>query len=382
MPGTFPARLAGHGLALSLRLQAADFIMTGLIRAGFAVASCAALTVTAAAQLTGRAFDPLGTLSPGHRPAIDAGRAAVDVVREPDIDLAVAGAVRTTADGDRLFAWYREVEQLQRGVYVPVLQRLSDPPRIEDLASLVLDESEVEDLRDCRPGDCDLKLAAGEIMQIHRAIDGAGRQWTRAAQDAFRRVLLARARAFQTRGFSGTPPYDDQRERVVAADEFAVLLNGCSLAGLGRKAVLDSLRRYPRFRGHETFLFWSKDLLGDAKPIIGITAVTLLPESPAGDPPIVASTQVYASHYINASLSLTGVVPARDGASRYLVYGRCTRTDAFGGPFGGFIRRMVQKRIRKEGPPVLDSLRLKLESGPPPSRGRGTAVPRINPGGA
>ncbi|MEX1128103.1 MAG: hypothetical protein WD227_07245 [Vicinamibacterales bacterium] len=97
--------------------------MTGLIRAGFVVASCAALTVAAAAQLTGRACDPLGTLSPGDRHAIDAGRAAVEVVREPDIDLAAAAAVRTTADGDRLFAWYREVEQLQRGVYVPVLQR-------------------------------------------------------------------------------------------------------------------------------------------------------------------------------------------------------------------------------------------------------------------
>jgi hypothetical protein len=43
---------------------------------------------------------------------------------------------------------------------------------------------------------------------------------------------------------------------------------------------------------------------------------------------------------------------------------------------------MVQKRIRKEGPPVLDSLRMKLEAGPPPSRLRGTAVPRNNPGGA
>jgi hypothetical protein len=356
--------------------------MTGLLRGGFAVASCAALTVTAAAQFTGRAFDPLGTLSPGDRHAIDAGRAAVDVVREPDIDLAVVGAVRTTVDGERLFAWYREVEQLQRGVYVPVLQRFSDPPRIEDLAALVLDESEVEDLRDCRPGDCDLKLAAGEITEIHREIDGAGRQWTRAAQDAFRRVLLARARAFLTQGFSGTPPYDDHREGVVAADEFAVLLNGCRLAGLGRRPVLESLRRYPRFKEYETFLFWSKDLLGDAKPIIGITAVTLFPGSPAGDPPVVASTQVYASHYINASLSLTGVVTARAGGARYLVYGRCTRTDAFGGTFGGFIRRMVQKRVRKEGPPVLDSLRMKLESGPPRSRVQGTAVPRNNPGGA
>jgi hypothetical protein len=356
--------------------------MTGLIRAGIAIASCAALSVTAAAQLTGRAFDPLRVLSPVDRRAVDAGRAAVDVVREPDIDLAIVGAVRTTVGGDRLFAWYREVEQLQRGVYVPVLQRFSDPPRIEDLASLVLEESEVEELRDCRPGDCDLKLAAREIMQIHRAIDGAGRQWTGAARDAFRQVLLARARAYLAQGFAGTPPYDDHGKRAVPADEFAVLLNGCGLAGLGRGPVRDSLRHYPRSRDPETFLFWSKDLLGDAKPIIGITAVTLFPGSPAGNPPLVASTQVYASHYITASLSLTAVVTARDSASRHLVYGRCTQTDAFGGAFGGFIRRMVQKRIRKEGPPVLDSLRMKLEAGPPPSRLPGTAVPRKNPGGA
>ena len=114
----------------------------------------------------------------------------------------------------------------------------------------------------------------------------------------------------------------------------------------------------------ETILFWSRDLLGDAKPIIGITALSLFPADGSDEPPIALAFQVYASHYITSSLSVVAMVPVSDRV-RYLVYRRCTRADVFGGTFGGFIRRMVNKRVRDEGPPALDGLRRKLESGLP-----------------
>ena len=302
----------------------------------------------------------------------DDGRATIDLVRGHGVDVGIVGVVRTTADGERLFAWFREIEQLQRGRYIPQIQRFSAPPQMLDLAQLVLDESELQELRTCRAGDCEMKLADAEIGRVTAAITSAGGLWRDAAQRAFREVLLARARAFLEKGLGGTPAYNDRAAPVAAAEDFERLLGGCRLDGLRADNVVHYLRRFPSVPDPrvETFLFWSRDLLGDAKPIVGITAVSLFPEGPAGQPPMVSAVQVYASHYITSSFSVTALVPTADRAGRYLVYRRCTRADVFGGMFGGFIRRAVNRRVRSEGPSLLEWLRRKLEAGPPPRQTR------------
>jgi hypothetical protein len=71
----------------------------------------------------------------------------------------------------------------------------------------------------------------------------------------------------------------------------------------------------------------------------------------------LSSTQVFATHYITASLSLTSIVHEPGTAANYLVYARRTRADVFHGRLGGLLRRIAQKRIRAEGPAVLEGLR-------------------------
>jgi hypothetical protein len=49
--------------------------------------------------------------------------------------------------------------------------RLSDPVADDDLDALVLEKSEVDDLKRCRVGNCEVKLAAGEIAAIQGRFD-------------------------------------------------------------------------------------------------------------------------------------------------------------------------------------------------------------------
>ena len=313
------------------------------------------------------AFDVLAPFSPARRSAIEAGRPVVELTSESDVDVALIGAARTNVDDERLVTWFREVEQLQRGKYIPVIRRFSNPPRIEDLAELKLDEDDLEDLRDCRPGHCDLKLAGYEMVRIRAAIDAAGDDWQPAAQHAFRQVILSRALAHIRGGFADALPYEDHKTRAVPAREFEYLLAGCRLPGLRMKPVVAHLRAYPRTDdGVETFLFWSRDMLGDLKPVVSITQVSIVGSARPDEPTIIASAQVYASHYLTASLSVVAVT-GESGGGRYLVYARRSRGDLFTGPFGGWVRRIVQKRVRAEGPGVLDGLRRKIEAGPPPA---------------
>jgi len=324
-----------------------------------------ALAVTVGADQVADS-DVLAMFAPSRRVAIEAGRPVVELVPVAHVDVALVGAVRTTIDDERLVAWYREVEQLQRGKYIPVIRRFSNPPTIEDLAELELDDEELEDLPDCRPGHCDIKLAAPEMRHISMAIKLAGRDWKPAAQAAFRQVILARARAHAANGFAGAPPYEDHHRPAVPVAELERLFNGSQIPGLCMLPVFEHLRRYPADRESvESFLFWSKDTLGDLKPIVGITQVSIVRARQPGEPTLIASSQVYATHYLTASLSVTAVTRTPDGAASYLVYARRSRTDLFTGAFGGWLRRIAHKRVRAEGPGVLEGLRRRMEAGPP-----------------
>jgi hypothetical protein len=291
------------------------------------------------------------------------------VVTVNDVDLAVVGAVRTSADQDRLLAWFRQIERLQQSAYIPLIRRFSDPPQLADVAALELSDEDLEGLRDCKPGRCGLKLAAFEMGQVAHAIDLAGRDWKRAAQQAFRQILVERARAYLAGGLAAALPYQDHRDGASPAIEFEALLSGRLVPGIATPELLDYIRAYPKSvrNDAECFLFWSQDMFGDAKPIVSITHVALFRGQTATEPTVVASVQVFATHYLTASLSLTAIVQTSAGG-RYLVYARQSRADVFRGMFGGLVRRLVRKRLRVEGPPLLDALRRKLESGPPPNR--------------
>jgi hypothetical protein len=114
----------------------------------------------------------------------------------------------------------------------------------------------------------------------------------------------------------------------------------------------------------QSFLYWSKETLG-MKPIISITHFSAArfnsPELPAA---VVVAKQVYATHYKNASITVTALVAEDD--RRYLVYLNHAHVDAFRGFFGGIVRRAVERRVKAEAPAVLRGLRVRLESGEPP----------------
>ena len=51
-------------------------------------------------------------------------------------EVAMAGIVKVSVDGERLVAWYREIEALKKSQFVAEIGRFSNPPRIEVVADL------------------------------------------------------------------------------------------------------------------------------------------------------------------------------------------------------------------------------------------------------
>ena len=296
---------------------------------------------------------------------LETGGTDVRVLAGRDGFVSIFAAIRTKASGDRLLAWAGEIELLQKGKYVPEIGRFSAPPRVEDLAGLVFEDDDLEEIHRCRLGNCGVKLSDGEIVQVQRVIGAS--DWKALLQGELRQILVQRAREYLLAGDAGAPLYHDDRKPVSPSEVFTLLVQRLLFLPRHFGCLTTYVRQYPGSGDAHvvgSFLYWSKESLG-AKPIISITHLTLarfddpwLPET------LVVAKQVFATHYKNGSVTVTAIT--RSGPERYLVFVHPFQVDLIHGIFGGLVSRMMERRVRCEAPGVLLGLRKRLEGGDPP----------------
>jgi hypothetical protein len=260
-------------------------------------------------------------------------------------DVAAVGGVRIHASKERFATAYRDIARFKQGESVVEIGRFSSPPELKDLDSLTITPDDV-DLRECRVGDCGIRLPADAIRRFASEID-----WKRAdagtqAAALFKRMMFDNVRAYTSGGPGRITQYDDDRPPILPVDAFHSLLKSspyvdAALPGLG--AHLASFPADP-LPASEDFLYWSKEKFG-FEPFISVTHVTLVA---AGPHEYVATTRdVYSSRYFDASLALVVASDSvGDPQSFYLFYVNRSRASALRGTFARLRRSIVERRVR------------------------------------
>lgn len=248
---------------------------------------------------------------------------------------------------------------------VPNVRKFSVPPRLEDLADLRLSERDLDAVRDCRPADCDVKLGAAEIDRLREAIDAAGTSWRDAVQTAFREIVFERVTAYVEEGFDALPPYHDHEEPVRPGEAFDRLLLQFPWLLEADPRIADHFGARPRQAWDaDSFLYWLETTY-TPRPLIQVNHVALTrtpPDTPSPVTVIVASRQVYASHYLDASVGLSLLM--RDPAEpdrQYLVYVNRTSVDGLQGWLGWLKRAIVERRVREQARRLFGLQRERLE---------------------
>jgi hypothetical protein len=306
-------------------------------------------------------FQPSVTITADHRSQIDQGHPVARVIASKDPEVGIWAAVPVNINGDRLVAWMRRIEELKKSPYVLAIGRFSDPPRLEDLAALSLDDKDTSEIAACRPGHCDLKLSAVEMSAL-QPLDGQ----PGALQQRFRQIVLDRVNAYLAGDRIG--PYADTANEVWPGQEFDRLLDHSPFLTMHTPSFAESLRdaRAASMPRVESFLYWATESLG-GKPTVTVTDVRILRGDDSTLPDVVvAGKQVFATHYVNASLGVTVLVRGEPGRSNYLVYVNRSEVDMLHGTFAGLVRWFMQRRLKADAAHVLQGLRRRLESGEPP----------------
>ena len=301
-------------------------------------------------------LQPAVTMDTAAREHLARDEVVVRVLPAVDAELGIFAAARLNADGEMLAEWARSIAQLKKSPYVLVARRFSDPPALDDLQNLTLDETDLDTARRCRPGDCDLKMPADDIVSLRQTAEASGPLWKEAVQQEFRRVVLNRVKAYRESGFAALPPYADRRKSLDPQAAFGLLV--------GRSPFLQS--HAFSAADTESFFYWSKEQFGTGKPVISVTHLDIVrPRGLSALRVALVSREILATHYRNASLGVTAISEDPSG-QRYLVYVNRSQLDVLGGVFGAWKRAVVEGKLKNESATVLKEVRRRLESGPPP----------------
>ena len=90
---------------------------------------------------------------------------------DPSKEVAVFGAIWINAPAATYVARLQDIERFETGGGFRVTEKISEPARVEDFAALALPPEDVEDLRFCEVGDCELKLSAEALARMKKEID-------------------------------------------------------------------------------------------------------------------------------------------------------------------------------------------------------------------
>jgi hypothetical protein len=280
--------------------------------------------------------------------AVEAGRVVTKLLPAADKpEIAAFGAVRLRGDHAAFVSRVRrELGVARSGASILQVGRFSNPPRIEDLAGLTLEQDDFDAARECRPGDCKIKLARSAMERIRREIDWKASDARTRATSLMRQMLVEYTTAYMRGGSAEMATYADKERPLDTSAEFRKLLVASPYLVEYVPELHRYLEEYPKgsLAGAEDVFYWWKDSFGP-KATISMNHVTIWAAAERGVA-VIASKRIYASHYFQAGLDLLAVVAAPDGGF-YLMDLYRVRIDPPTGMLSGVILNKIRGGIER-----------------------------------
>jgi len=243
--------------------------------------------------------------------------------------------------------------------------RIGAPARAEDFAPLAFEPYDLDAARSCQPGDCAVRLPAHAWPRFERDVNWRASDWRDQAAAVWRSVLADYTETYRTRGATALAEYRNKAVPVSVAEEFELLLNASHAFEPSAPVFFEHVRSFPASppAGVEDVFYWSKNDFG-IRPVVSVTHLSLYRVTAVSPvqrtSAVIASKQIYATHYFDAALTLTLAYDDGEGGF-YMVSVNRARTRSLAGWTRAMVRSVVQKRSREGLEKTLSATKVALE---------------------
>lgn len=263
--------------------------------------------------------------------AVERGEPVVKVLETHDRrDVALFGIITIPVAREQYVRALRDFPTSLRTPNRTHLGIFSDPAVERDVAAVTISSRDVSEMKDCKPGDCVVKLPATDMQRIHEQMDWSAPDIQAQLSAYARHRLVEYVSDYRRRGDSAMAIYDDRGNVTVHSSEaFAAQLAESPYVYQTVPSLQSYVANYPQGAlpaGAAEIIFWSEDVLPRLRPILSVTHLLVFtpPELPGMT--LVAAKQIYANHYFEAAVDMTAAVD-RGAASVYIVVLRRYRFD-------------------------------------------------------
>lgn len=279
-------------------------------------------------------------------------------------ELATVAAVRINASRDQVASYYGQMVSYVDGEVTLAFGKFSTPPAPADVARLALDAEDVQTLRACKPGNCDMRLGSAGLEGMQRAIDWSSPRAVEQVNAYARKAAIDYVTAYQQRGDAALVTHDDRSKPVSLGVQWKGLLANAGLLGEYVPELRDYLAGYPgkTVAGARDIFYWAKENYG-RKPVISLVHAVVYERPSPPDRLYVVQKQLYADHYFDGSLAVATVLSSTEGGRpvSYLLYSNRSRGDMLKGGFGGLKRTVARDQASKAAEDTLGTIKQVLE---------------------
>lgn len=299
--------------------------------------------------------------------AMDKGEIVVKPVRTGSKqDIAVFGIVRNTRLPQFTMEDFRASLSQKRNKEMSAKGSFSDPPQIADLSALTLEDEDLEELRKCSAGDCDINMSANWIRRFNSEVDWNAADRRERATELFRAMLLDYATQYAAKGAGALGELVNRNKTVDLTRTHRELLSAIVPLNTFAPALSGYLGEFPASNGTvvKNEMHWSSMDFG-LNPTVTLTHAAVYTNAVKGNQQhFVVTRQFYSSRYLDASVSLSMLLRVPDGdiVDSYIVFTDRSRSDALDGLFGGVAKGVVENEAVARVTTVLKNSELRLLS--------------------
>jgi len=300
--------------------------------------------------------------------SIHSGKAIAKIINSPTPDeVLVFGSVYINSTPESYLKFASDIDQLRKLPGYLAIRKFSDPPRLSDLDGFTLDDDDIKELKNCKPGNCKVQLPADSMEEFEKQVNWSAPDAADRVNHLGRQMALEALQQYIAGGNEALGTYRDKKHPTAVAETFASLLSRSKAVPVYLPELDRYLLDYPAAPSGQiqSQFYWEKVNFG-LKPTLRIVqAIVFRGAGPTEPAYAVAIKQLYASHYFETALDLTVCVRPTDAPRQhgfYLITLKGSQQAGLTGFKGGIVRKVAVDKTRSSLERALASIKQKLES--------------------